>query len=527
MSSGRVKKTLQDKKPKKKEITEKELEKKAYETLKAKLIDSQPINLNHLEAYSNLKEFSRENTLDFKTIEKGFCRAAAFLQVFDYWLISELEAKKEFSLQTLEKLDMLRECSKLVMNTPYTDNSKLTQKEISAYLMIFSCLSELQTLHKRKEFIGGKAHKSLQNIFHVETFLAQPTTLFFYSFESFKKYAASLFTSKIMELDFCTYETDEAKKIEINYDKGHCITIRKTEDGFDCCDTNQTIIRHLNTTDDLIEFIKSSIFKIEVSGNFFAVLWKLGETPPTTEVQLRAIMNTEDYSLDELSNMLMIACKVGDLTMAKLCLEKKADPFFKQGFRDTTPLHIASFNQDEKLIQLLMPYYKKNIDVVDALSETPLYWAAEQQNVEICKLLIENGASILKSIAVAFFKEKSVNAANTLLCSSLSSRHLDELKEYMGTLEKLASNQELWKNSRMVIYKNLVKTAVRSSDAKLVKELFDRLPVSLKKSEDENKLKKYGAKIIALEDLDKSLLSVLKIPKEDKSAEQTALRFGK
>jgi len=492
-------------------LEEKKLEAQAIEKLKKELLEGKSFYLNHKVALPRLVTFAKVNDLDFKSIEGGGCKAVSELQAFDRWLMSELKAGKEFSLETLEKLDILRKCAQIV--TVEKSDDKYTQEETSAYLMIFSCVSDLKKIAVHKDFSFDKSYKALQNIFKVDTFSAQPITLLCYSYENIKKHAPILFSGEIMNFNFLTYATDTSTIIPDSV--GHMVSIHQTQENkFNYYDTNSHTPKEIKSTDELVTALRDSVNKVNSTGGFLYTIWKYGDTHSISRETIKDIITKEDYKKEELSALLLMACRSGDIITAKICLENKADPSVCNS-HGSTPLHIAIKIKNTELINLLLAHYK-NKDPVDKHQKTPLFYAAASENLDICAILIEKGADLMENINLAFFHE-SHTALSTLLRGSLSLGYFDELEASLQALED-RKNKEPWKSETMTIYKNLVKTAVQSGHADVVKELFDLLSPYLTASENQG-LKEFAIKTVAREGLNKDMLTSLPrtTPKEEKT----------
>ena len=83
-----------------------------------------------------------------------------------------------------------------------------------------------------------------------------------------------------------------------------------------------------------------------------------------------------------------------DIELVRLLLEGGADPNHADGTSDTA-LHVAAGNRTGEVgVAALLLEYGANPNSVRAGGLTPLFWAAEKDNVAIVQLLVENGADV-------------------------------------------------------------------------------------------------------------------------------------
>lgn len=95
-------------------------------------------------------------------------------------------------------------------------------------------------------------------------------------------------------------------------------------------------------------------------------------------------------SKDEHGNsVLLISCALGHFEMVKILIEHGANANFN-GVRNNTPLHAASKGE----IASYLLSNSANIESVDDTLKTPLHIACLEGNLELVKVLIENGANV-------------------------------------------------------------------------------------------------------------------------------------
>ncbi|KAI3322863.1 ankyrin repeat-containing domain protein [Xylariaceae sp. AK1471] len=84
----------------------------------------------------------------------------------------------------------------------------------------------------------------------------------------------------------------------------------------------------------------------------------------------------------------------GSIEMAKLLIDRGADPSAanKDG---STPSHRAAIFPDSiEMVKLLIDY-GANVSAVNKYRETPLHWASSKEDIEVAKLLIDRGVDVL------------------------------------------------------------------------------------------------------------------------------------
>ena len=89
---------------------------------------------------------------------------------------------------------------------------------------------------------------------------------------------------------------------------------------------------------------------------------------------------------------LHLAAVLGDVESARILVEQgKADLESRTSFSERTPLHSAADADQSEVVKLLLESGAK-VDSRDAYGETPLHYAAREGSVESAKLLIAAGA---------------------------------------------------------------------------------------------------------------------------------------
>jgi ankyrin repeat protein len=87
----------------------------------------------------------------------------------------------------------------------------------------------------------------------------------------------------------------------------------------------------------------------------------------------------------------------GNFKAMELLLEHNADIGPNKGDNNTTPLHYAVIKGEWNVIELLIKH-GANINAKDNSGTAPIMLAAKKKNVEVMKLLAENGAEISDNI---------------------------------------------------------------------------------------------------------------------------------
>jgi ankyrin repeat protein len=122
---------------------------------------------------------------------------------------------------------------------------------------------------------------------------------------------------------------------------------------------------------------------------------------------------------------LHLAAYQGNVGMAKLLLEHKADPNIASN-ENQTPLSWATVNGNTEIVKLLLEYQADPNIADDDDNWTPLHLAASNGNTEIVKLLLKHGADKTLATkkgetAAGIAQERGHNALATLIESYIPS----------------------------------------------------------------------------------------------------------
>ena len=93
-------------------------------------------------------------------------------------------------------------------------------------------------------------------------------------------------------------------------------------------------------------------------------------------------------SKEQLDEQLIAAAKAGNLEEVQILLAQGASVDAKELSSRMTPLHYAAANRKENVCKLLIEN-KASLDGKDRYQKNPLWHAAERGDIEICKLLIK------------------------------------------------------------------------------------------------------------------------------------------
>ncbi|CAG2234374.1 unnamed protein product [Mytilus edulis] len=111
----------------------------------------------------------------------------------------------------------------------------------------------------------------------------------------------------------------------------------------------------------------------------------------TTRLKEKVKIN-EKYLTKGNRGVLHVVAEQGFTDLAMFLLKMKADVNIRD-VRERTPLHLASKTEHSSMIPVLLEY-KANINAIDVGERTPLYVACSRNQKEIVKILIDNKADI-------------------------------------------------------------------------------------------------------------------------------------
>lgn len=177
-----------------------------------------------------------------------------------------------------------------------------------------------------------------------------------------------------------------------------------------CCFGNKNVIKNelmilaiIAKKKELLEFLLESGLNVNnqigkdfyilkaVSSKLKEILLKIGHQldPKLKLLFLQAINEYED---ENISNLLLLAFKKGNLEIVKLLLEKGADIDPANG---CALLTLVSNKGHKDIVELLL---NKGLDIncKDEQGKTPLILASQNGHIEIVKLLLERGADIFQ-----------------------------------------------------------------------------------------------------------------------------------
>ncbi|WP_241654124.1 ankyrin repeat domain-containing protein [Wolbachia endosymbiont of Laodelphax striatellus] len=121
------------------------------------------------------------------------------------------------------------------------------------------------------------------------------------------------------------------------------------------------------------------------------------------------IMNKVNPNVEDLMNLTALyeAARNGHKEVVRFLMNNGAD-IRKNGALKLTPLHIAVANVDRAMVNCIIKNDKninKNIEIVDVLGWTPLYWAAASNNISILEVLLQ---TILRCRASVDIEDKLI-----------------------------------------------------------------------------------------------------------------------
>ena len=127
----------------------------------------------------------------------------------------------------------------------------------------------------------------------------------------------------------------------------------------------------------------------------------------------------EQLSWDECSRLdkeLLDASAEGDIQKVQQLLDSGAFVNKKTGWQSITPLHWASENNNQEMVELLIDH-DANVNAKDKFGETSLYYAIEANKPDMVELLLDRGANVnaknkhgVTLLNLATYKNKSVIA---------------------------------------------------------------------------------------------------------------------
>ncbi len=193
------------------------------------------------------------------------------------------------------------------------------------------------------------------------------------------------------------------------------------------------------------------------------------------------------------------ACCDGDMKEAKEALDEGANPNFMfrtAGYHDITPLHICCWKGYKDIAQLLING-DADIGIRDGFDgSTSLLIAAQNDNIEVCQLLIENGVSVneqdklrrtplieaaeigsLKIIKLLIDNNADPNMENRYYHSALSycSDFIDEEEsKYMQCAIYLIENGANPNYVGKYTKKSILHCAVIQGNMELIEQLFEQ-----------------------------------------------------
>ncbi|WP_245970094.1 ankyrin repeat domain-containing protein [Wolbachia endosymbiont of Bemisia tabaci] len=127
------------------------------------------------------------------------------------------------------------------------------------------------------------------------------------------------------------------------------------------------------------------------------------------EITKILIMNKVNPNVEDLMNLTALyeAARNGHKEVVRFLMNNGAD-IRKNGALKFTPLHIAVANVDRAMVNCIIKNDKninKNIEIVDVLGWTPLYWAAASNNISILEVLLQ---TILRCRASVDIEDKLI-----------------------------------------------------------------------------------------------------------------------
>lgn len=101
----------------------------------------------------------------------------------------------------------------------------------------------------------------------------------------------------------------------------------------------------------------------------------------------------EAISQESINGRFLLACENADITLARKMLDKGAENEARNDAGESA-LHLAVKSGNLLITEFIVNEMRVSPNVRDAFGRTPLHWAAQMGNVEICELLLLAHANI-------------------------------------------------------------------------------------------------------------------------------------
>ena len=121
--------------------------------------------------------------------------------------------------------------------------------------------------------------------------------------------------------------------------------------------------------------------------------YMIGKEKQDEELMKMVIEKHPNVTLEGGKTILLFECKNKDLENIKNLLSLKANPNI-QDFMGNNCLHYLCLDKDPdfNVLKLLIPYCDLNLPTIFMPGKTPLHFACENGNFELCKLLLDSNA---------------------------------------------------------------------------------------------------------------------------------------
>lgn len=96
---------------------------------------------------------------------------------------------------------------------------------------------------------------------------------------------------------------------------------------------------------------------------------------------------------ESINENFLLACENADIARARALLEQGADNEARSD-ADESALHLAVKSGSLPMVEFVLNDMRVSPNVRDAFGRTPLHWAAQTGNVEVCELLLLAHANI-------------------------------------------------------------------------------------------------------------------------------------
>ena len=195
---------------------------------------------------------------------------------------------------------------------------------------------------------------------------------------------------------------------------------------------------------------------------------KIRENNPNQKIiSVFAQPDIEGNNKDNYYCPLSICSILGNEDVAKLLIKYGADVNNKDS-KNWTPLHLAAFNKNKNIIEILVNTGLANINTKSNYGETPILIATRKQDIECVKFLMDNNAD------VNIYSNEGYNP----LVWATKFQNIDLVNLLLEKTTTCMDNVYMWSKSNIELYKLIEKRYIlnieNNPNFEANKKLFDQ-----------------------------------------------------